>query len=102
MRNFPVIEFHYHDVRKFHFLPSWRDPRQQVIPLCVVGEAHNELVHDLVFADSAGDGSHLRIFGNLIYEVLAVKAADALAPEASRHDRNAVHRARRPWSPSWR
>src|SRR5215831_14708484 len=90
MHDFAVLESHYHDVREFDFLPSWRDPRQQVIPLCVVSEAHNEFVYDLVLADGPGNGRHLRVFGDLVYEVLAVKAADALTPEASCHDRNAV------------
>src|SRR5262249_27604136 len=78
-------------MRKFHSLARGRDSRQEVIPLCVVSEAQYEFIHDLVFADGAGDGRHLRILGNLVYEVLAVKAADPLAPEATRHDRNAVH-----------
>src|SRR5215471_17501874 len=90
MRDFPILKFHYHDVRKIDLLSSWRDPWQQVIPLCVVSEAHNEFVDDLVFSDGAGDGRHLRIFGDLVYEVLAVETTDSFAPEASRHDGNAV------------
>ena len=82
MCNLPVLESHYHDVRKFHFLSSWRDPWQQVIPLCVVSKTHNKFVHYLVFADGAGDGRDLRIFGDLIYEVLAVKTTDFLAAGA--------------------
>ena len=42
VRDFFVLEFHHHDVRKFDFLPSWQDPWQQVVPLLVVSEAHNE------------------------------------------------------------
>ena len=78
-------------MRKFHSLAGGRDSREQVVPLCVVSEAQYEFVHYLVFADGARDGRHLRIFGDLVYEVLTVKAADSFAPETSRHDRNAVH-----------
>ena len=28
MGNFPVLEFHHHDVRQFDFLPGWRNPWQ--------------------------------------------------------------------------
>jgi hypothetical protein len=91
VRNFPALEFHHYDVRKLDALAGGRDSRQQIIPLCVVSEAHDKFVHHLVFANGAGDGCHLRIFGDLVYEVLTVKAADALGAEAARHARNAVH-----------
>src|SRR5262249_15829596 len=91
MRNFPILEFHDNDVWKFDFFPRWRNPWQQVIPLCVVSEAHNEFVHHLVFANGAGDGCHLRIFGDLVYKVLAVKATDFPATEAPRESSDAVH-----------
>src|SRR5215471_5025752 len=91
MRDFSILEFHYHDVRQIDFLSSWRDPWQEVIPLCVVSEAHNEFVDDLVFSDGAGDGRHLRIFGDLVYEVLAVKATDFPAAGAPRQSSDAVY-----------
>ena len=48
------------------------------------GHIAREFVDDLVFSDGAGDGRHLRIFGDLVYEVLAVKATDFPAAEAPR------------------
>src|SRR5260370_34406748 len=78
-------------MRKFHSLAGGRDSWQQVIPLCVVSEAQNEFVYDLIFPDGTGDGRHRRIFGNLVYEVLAVKAADTLPTEPAGHGRDAVH-----------
>src|SRR5215472_13788805 len=44
VRDFPVFEFHYQHVRKVYSLARGRDSRQQVVPLCVVGEAEYEFV----------------------------------------------------------
>jgi hypothetical protein len=69
VRDFSVLEFH--DPRAEVQLSSpWRVSGKQIVQLRIVREAHNEFVHDLVFADSAGDGRNLRISGNLAYEVL--------------------------------
>jgi hypothetical protein len=46
-----------------------------------VREAQNKFIHYLVFADRAGNRCHLRIFGDLVYEVLPVKLADSLAAD---------------------
>jgi hypothetical protein len=55
-----------------------------------VSETHNQFVHDLVFADGAGYGRHLRIFGDLVYEVLCVKATDFPTANATRQGSDAV------------
>src|SRR5262249_47736991 len=68
-----------------------RDSGEQVIPLRVVREAHDQFIHHLVFADGAGDRRYLCIFGDLVYEMFTVELADSFTSDAARHDRNAVH-----------
>lgn len=91
VRHFPVLEFHDHHMRKFHSFARGRDSWQQIIPLCVVSETDDELVDNAVLPHCARDRSDRHVFGNLIYEMLAVKPSHALVPEAARHDCDAVH-----------
>src|SRR5262245_6039019 len=91
VRDFRVLEFHHDDVWDFHMFAGGWHSRQQIIPLRVVRKAQNKFVYHLVFADGAGDRCHLRIFGDLVYEVLTVEPADSQAADAARHDWNAVH-----------
>ena len=76
VRDFPVFELHHYHVRQLHSLPGRRDSGQQV-PLCVVSEAHDQFIHYLNFADGSRDRRDSGIFRDLVYEVLAVKAANA-------------------------
>src|SRR5262249_54287103 len=52
---------------------------------------HNQFIHYLIFADGAGNRRHCRIFGDLVYKMLAVEAANFPATRTTRHDGNAVH-----------
>ena len=59
-------------------------------PIHAAKSAKPRIIASLHFSTIRADGRHLRIFKDLVYEVLTIKAADSLAPEASRHDSNAV------------
>src|SRR5262252_3813103 len=91
MRDFPVLELHYYDARKFHSPPGRRNSRQQVVPRRVMSEAQYQFDNDLVAPNGSGDGRDLHLFGDLVDEVLAVKASDLPAANSASHDRNAVH-----------
>src|SRR5215813_1059704 len=76
---------------KFHSSAGGRDSWQQVIPLRIVSETHNQFVHNLVLAHRSGYGRHCGVFWDLVYEMLAIKLADLLPAKAPGHDRHAVH-----------
>src|SRR5215469_335802 len=89
--DFPVLELHNHNVRKFDIFPRRRNSWQQVIPLSVVSETHDQFVHNAVFADCAGNRRDCHVLWNLVYEMLAVKPSHCLAPDPAGHHWNTVH-----------
>lgn len=54
-------------------------------------KAHNQLTNHLIFPNGSGNRRHNRIFGYLIYEVLAVKTPNSLTAKASHHRGHVVH-----------